>query len=74
MITAGLSGYPILLFVLAALLSRGLRYYGLAWLVKRYGKRVETLWKRHALMTSLALGSAVLVIVLVMQALAGMIE
>ncbi|WP_457944752.1 YqaA family protein [Vreelandella alkaliphila] len=32
MITAGLSGYPIMLFVLAALLARGLRYFGLAWL------------------------------------------
>ncbi len=28
MITAGLSGYPIALFALAALIARGLRYYG----------------------------------------------
>ena len=73
MITAGLSGYPIALFALAALIARGLRYYGLAWLVHRFGHRVESMWKRHALKTSLALGSVVLLLVLGMQALAGLI-
>ena len=37
MITAGLSGYPIMLFVLATLIARGLRYFVLAWLVHRVG-------------------------------------
>lgn len=73
MITAGLSGYPILLFVLAALLSRGVRYFGLAWLVHRFGHRVEEMWKRHALMTSLVGGVVVLMIALGMQMLAGMV-
>ncbi|MGE6608354.1 YqaA family protein [Halomonas sp. NPDC076908] len=73
MITAGLSGYPILLFVLAALLSRGVRYFGLAWLVHRFGHHVEEMWKRHALMTSLVGGVIVLVIALGMQMLAGMV-
>ncbi|RUR32915.1 DedA family protein [Vreelandella andesensis] len=73
MITAGLSGYPILLFALAAVIARGLRYFGLAWLVHRFGNRVETMWKRHALKTSLALGSVVLLLVLGMQALAGLV-
>lgn len=73
MITAGLSGYPILLFVLAALLARGVRYFGLAWLVHRFGHRVEKMWKRHALMTSLVGGVVVLVIALGMQMLAGMV-
>lgn len=73
MITAGLSGYPILLFVLAALLARGLRYFGLAWLVHHFGHRVEEMWKRHALMTSLVAGVSVLVIALGMQMLAGMV-
>ena len=58
---------------LAALIARGLRYYGLAWLVHRFGHRVESMWKRHALKTSLALGSVVLLLVLGMQALAGLI-
>ena len=73
MITAGLSGYPILLFALAALIARGLRYYGLAWLVKRFGHRVLLLWKRHAIITSLAAGIIVLAFALVMQKLAGLI-
>ncbi len=70
MITAGLSGYPITLFVLAALIARGLRYYGLAWLVWRFGPGVERLWRRHAVATSLVAGSVVLGVALGMQALA----
>jgi membrane protein YqaA with SNARE-associated domain len=73
MITAGLSGYPILLFVLAALMARGVRYFGLAWLVHRFGHRVLVLWKRHALVTSLVAGVVVLVLALGMQALAVLI-
>ncbi|WP_235039593.1 YqaA family protein [Vreelandella profundi] len=73
MITAGLSGYPILLFVLAALIARGLRYFGLAWLVHRFGHRVLALWKRHALITSLVVGLIVLALGLGMQLLAGLI-
>ena len=72
MITAGLSGYPILLFVLAAFIARGLRYYGLAWLVHRFGHRVLVLWKRHALLTSLVGGVIVLLMVLGLQALASL--
>ncbi|UXZ55944.1 VTT domain-containing protein [Halomonas sp. 7T] len=71
MITAGLSGYPIVLFALAAFIARGLRYYGIAWLVHRFGHRVETMWKRHALKTSLALGIVVLVAAVGFQTLAG---
>ncbi|MGP8290730.1 YqaA family protein [Vreelandella zhanjiangensis] len=73
MITAGLSGYPILLFVLAAFIARGLRYYGLAWLVYRFGHRVLLLWKRHALLTSLIGGVVVLLMVLGLQALASLV-
>lgn len=73
MITAGLSGYPILLFVLAAVISRGIRYYGLAWLVNRFGGRAEELWQRHALTTSLAIGGGVVAFSLTMQWLAGQV-
>lgn len=73
MITAGLSGYPVLLFALAALMARGIRYFGLAWLVYRFGNRVILLWKRHALMTSLIGGVVVLLVALGMQALAGLV-
>ena len=74
MITAGLSGYPVLLFTLAALIARGLRYFGLAWLVHRFGSRVLLLWKQQALVTSLVAGVVVLVVALGMQALAGLIS
>ncbi|CAO1665329.1 SNARE associated protein [Halomonas sp. NYA30] len=73
MITAGLSGYPVLLFTLAALIARGLRYFGLAWLVHRFGSRVLLLWKQQALVTSLVAGVVVLAVALGMQALAGLI-
>lgn len=73
MITAGLSGYPVLLFALAALIARGMRYFGLAWLVHRFGHRVLLLWKRNALVTSLVAGIVVLMFALGMQALAGLI-
>lgn len=70
MITAGLSGYPIHLFVLAALLSRGIRYFGLAWLVHRFGDNVESMWERHALVTSLGIGGLVIGVAVGMQVLA----
>ena len=70
MITAGLSGYPIYLFVLAALIARGIRYYGLAWLVYRFGDRAQQLWQKHAVLTSLAAAAIVIGVSLGMQAVA----
>ncbi|MEP1213980.1 MAG: VTT domain-containing protein [Marinobacter sp.] len=73
MITAGVSGYPIYLFVLAALIARGIRYYGLAWLILRFGRRAEYLWRRHAVTASLAAAGGLVAISLGMQALANRI-
>lgn len=73
MITAGASGYPIYLFVLAALIARGIRYYGLAWLILRFGQRAEALWRRHAVTASLAAAAVVIAISLALQALANRI-
>lgn len=70
MITAGLSGYPIYLFVLAAVIARGLRYYGLAWLVSRFGARAQDLWRRHAITTSLVAAMLIVGFSLLMQTLA----
>lgn len=70
MITAGVSGYPIYLFVLASLIARGIRYYGLGWLVLRFGSQAEDLWRRHALATSLGAAGIVVGLSLVMQAAA----
>ena len=70
MITAGVSGYPIYLFVLAALIARGIRYYGLAWLILNFGKQAEYLWRHYAVMTSLAAAGILVAISLGLQALA----
>ncbi len=64
MLTAGASGYSLPLFLLAAGISRGIRYFGLALLVFLFGERVEELLKKWrirkrtviALMLLLALG------------------
>ena len=60
MISAGLAGYPLHLFVAAAVIARGVRYYGLAWLVQRFGEQALDLWKRNAL--AAAAGAAALVV------------
>ncbi|CAB0150034.1 hypothetical protein PSI9734_00606 [Pseudidiomarina piscicola] len=48
MLTAGSTGYPYVLFLLASLLARGLRYYGLALLVYWLGERVLNWWQQHS--------------------------
>ena len=66
MLSAGVAGYPILLFLLATAVARGLRYFGLAALVVVFGQRTLMLWKKH----STSVGIAVLVaIVLIFLAL-----
>ena len=73
MITAGLSGYPLPLFVLAAVIARGIRYYGLAWLVRKFGDDARRIWDDHALLASLIAGAIILVLYLAGQWLAGQI-
>ncbi|MHB0776177.1 YqaA family protein [Halomonas sp. WWR20] len=48
MLAAGASGYSFLLFMLAAMLARGARYFGLALLVAVAGKAALRLWNRHS--------------------------
>lgn len=71
MITAGAADYPIFLFVAAAVIARGIRYYGLAMLVKFYGEKAKDLWERHAFLASVVAGSVVIVFYLLMRLLAG---
>ena len=47
MLAAGASGYSFPLFMLATLISRGIRYFGLAVLVYLLGDAAETWFKRH---------------------------
>lgn len=48
MLVAGAAAYPIPMFVLAAVIARGIRYYGLALLVCLFGQRALELWRRRA--------------------------
>jgi membrane protein YqaA with SNARE-associated domain len=48
-LAAGATGYPVLLFGLAAILSRGVRYFGLAVLVGIAGPAALNIWQRYAL-------------------------
>lgn len=63
MLASGAASYPLHLFLLASALARGLRYYGLAWLVARYGKTAKEMWERHAVVTSLVASGVILGIV-----------
>lgn len=73
MITAGLSAYPIHLFVAATLIARGIRYYGLAWLVHAFGRQAKALWRKHALLASLGAAAAVVLIVVTGNCLADLV-
>lgn len=59
MLTAGAAGYPVWKFVLASTLARGIRYFGLAWLVYLFGEQAENLWQNYRL--SVGLGLAIIV-------------
>ncbi|WP_262927201.1 YqaA family protein [Phytohalomonas tamaricis] len=47
MLGAGATGYSFLLFLLATLLGRGLRYYSVALLILLGGDAALALWRRH---------------------------
>lgn len=47
-LAAGANGYPIILFVLAAMIGRGVRYFGLALLVAIAGKAAMKIWERYS--------------------------
>lgn len=47
MLVAGAAKYPVLLFLLAALIARGARYYGLGALVYYLGDQTIAFWERH---------------------------
>ncbi|WP_020210963.1 YqaA family protein [Gilvimarinus chinensis] len=67
MLSAGMAGYSIFLFVLAALIARGVRYFGLAWLVMKYGQKVQHMWQRNATKTGMVAGLVVVGLYAVMH-------
>lgn len=47
MIAAGASGYPLGWYLVAIAISRVLRYFGIAWLVLRFGDRAEAMLREY---------------------------
>lgn len=47
MLAAGAASYPVLLFCLAIIASRAFRYYGIAWLVLRFGDKGQALFETN---------------------------
>ena len=47
MLAAGATGYPIMMFMLATAVARGIRYFGLAVLVLLFGEQAMGLFKRQ---------------------------
>ncbi len=71
MLLAGVTGYSVALFVLAALAGRSLRYYGLAILVLVFGEMALRAWRRHARSASVVALVLVVAIALAMHLLTG---
>ncbi|MQX37951.1 YqaA family protein [Roseospira navarrensis] len=59
MLAAGAAGYPVLWFMLATVLARGVRYHGMALLVRLYGRQATDLWRRNK-PAALAVAAAVI--------------
>lgn len=47
MLAAGAAGYSVILFLIAATIARGIRYFGLAGLVWLVGERAERYWEQY---------------------------
>ena len=54
-IASGLAGFNFPLFVLLALITRGTRFFLLAWLLKRYGEPVQAFIEKRLTLVSWAL-------------------
>ena len=67
MLVAGAAKYPILMFVIASMVARGLRYYGLAVLVYAVGDKAVDFWRRHKISASLGAGAVLLLVFLATQ-------
>jgi membrane protein YqaA with SNARE-associated domain len=59
MLVAGAAGYPFFPFVAAATLARGIRYFGLAALVRAFGEQAAWWWQQNKRATALAAAAAI---------------
>lgn len=62
MLAAGATGYSFLLFLLATIIARGLRYVAVGLLVWQFGDAAQDLFERHKIKVSVALLIAAILI------------
>ncbi|MES1924207.1 VTT domain-containing protein [Salinisphaera sp. T31B1] len=67
MLVAGVAGYPLVLFVLASGIARGVRYFGLALLVVLFGQRALDLWQNHSKRVGVGLLVAIVLVYVALQ-------
>lgn len=71
MLLAGMTGYTLGLFALAALAGRSVRYYGLAVLVLVFGGMALRMWRQHSRAASMIALVVVLVLAMSIKLLIG---
>lgn len=71
MLTAGAAGYSIVLFLLAAIIARGVRYYGLALIVHAFGERLYRQWRDNRRRVLVIAAAIALVVVIASLATSG---
>lgn len=67
-ILSGVIGFNLPLFILSAIVARGARFYGLAWLLRRYGKAILEYIERRLPLVALAVAGAVVAVVFILRA------
>lgn len=67
-ILSGVVGFSLPMFILSAIVARGARFYGLAWLLRRYGTTIMAFVEGRLVWLALALSLAVAAAFLVLRA------
>ena len=66
-ILSGVVGFNLPLFILSAIVARGARFFGLAWLLRRYGRAILEYVERRLPLVALAVAVLVVVVVLFLR-------
>jgi membrane protein YqaA with SNARE-associated domain len=66
-ILSGVVGFNLPLFILSAIVARGARFFGLAWLLRRYGKVILEYVERRLPLVALAVAIIVVALVFILR-------
>ena len=66
-ILSGVIGFSLPMFILSAIVARGARFFGLAWLLQRYGAAILSFIERRLMWVALALSLALAAVFLVLR-------